>query len=113
MVAQVMFGTLIHGTTRPEDLIPAFQSELSEVDPVRYANLLVKWGPELQKKVLSKWILKNPEDAMELLTDLADALSDIAMSQMGPECYFGTLEGDGSDWGYWTQKDENEEHLKD
>jgi hypothetical protein len=100
-------GTLIQGTLRPEDLIPAFQSELAEVDPAGYAKLLVKWGPDLQRrKVTPTWIERHPEEASELVGDLADALSEAASAQ---GYYFGPHEGDGADWGYWTLDEEQNE----
>ena len=88
------------GTLRKQDLIPAFLDALADVDPMAYAQLvLMPFGPVpgyAQDDASSDWW--DSEDASFLLESLFDALSDAA-----PEgFYFGAIEGDGSDFGFWS-----------
>lgn len=79
--------TISHGTLRHEDLIPKFEILLRELDPIEFGHL-------------HSWIEGQPGDAEdhdEYVVRLVDALDAAA-----PEgWYFGTLEGDGSDYGFW------------
>lgn len=82
-------GTISHGTMRPEDLIPAFASELENLDDLNEYKDLIKEANEF-----SDW---DSEDAIWLLDSLFDALDDYAPA----DCYFGANEGDGADYGFW------------
>ena len=83
-------GTVISGTLRPEDLIPAFASELRFLSEVSAEP----W----------EWLLEaadgadyESESAVELIRELANALNEFA-----PEgAYFGAHPGDGTDFGFW------------
>ena len=88
----ITIGTLIHGTLRDEDLLPAFADELERVAPriSAHATLLSD--------------ARNPEPFIhaayttaDIVNDLMDALTEFAPSHM----YFGSIEGDGSDFGWW------------
>lgn len=73
-------GTIIRGTMRAEDLIPAFHAELARVIPLgtRLDPPLPEWG----------WI-----EVEALIDDL---------NTYAPEgLYFGAHPGDGADWGWW------------
>jgi hypothetical protein len=83
MSAQI--GTIIHGTCRSEDLIPAFAAELATHDA---DNALIAEAAAFN--------FDSEHDA-ELTNDLIDALSEHAP----PYAYFGSHEGDGSDYGFW------------
>jgi len=98
----IQIGTLIHGTLRSEDLIPAFTSEL--------ANLSDRQHPLLDEINQFDWASEDirlnigdsqQEIASELVNDLMDALNEYAPAH----AYFGTLEGDGSDFGFWPDTD--------
>jgi hypothetical protein len=104
-------GSISHGTLRTEDLLSAFISEL-EYQTLRnglyfsspenfgerdkFANLIGEAQDCLDDDGA---ILEDKEDeASELVNEtLPDALNSFA----GPYCYFGTHDGDGSDFGYW------------
>lgn len=103
-------GTVSHGTLRPVDLLSAFSSELdmfkSNPDPesktysLRMAcdNLLAQRAmldddPDTGDVADGIW----DQEANELIEELADRLSELAPDG----CYFGTSEGDASDYGYW------------
>lgn len=100
----IIHGTIIHGTMRPQDLIPAFLDALQEVDHAAHSQfMLLPFGPipahVSDEGDKSAWW--NSEDAAFLLESLFDALDAAA-----PEgCYFGAHPGDGSDYGFWQIED--------
>lgn len=83
----VSFGTLRH-----EDLIPLFYDFLMQHAPeVVFADLAYSG-----KEVYGDPYFDTEEAAIDL-----DALFD-AMDAVAPDgCYFGALEGDGADFGFW------------
>ena len=96
--------SVISGTHRPQDLIPAFLGMVSEVAPAHYEGLVVTpFGP-IPSYVLetgddSPWW--DSEEARFLLEMLFDLLDEHA-----PEgYYFGAHPGDGSDFGFWEMQD--------
>jgi len=108
-----MKGSLIHGTHRTQDLIPAFMSAISRIANEKPEGFDHKHASALEVALLNavpshaqeddaaEWW--DSEDASYLLNEeLLDSLCDCA-----PEgFYFGAHEGDGSDFGFW----EDEEH---
>jgi hypothetical protein len=82
-------GTVSEGTERPEDTIPKFLDLLRTLAPPRATQVEQDW----------RAVIANPahEDALEC----ADALFEILSEFAPPGVYFGTLEGDGSDYGFW------------
>lgn len=97
--------TIIRGTLRPQDLIPAFLEEIREKDSSRYEALQAKFFPcppayALENEDSEWW---NSEDCHYYLEELFEILNDFA-----PEgFYFGSHPGDGSDFGYWEVKDDS------
>ena len=93
-------GTIISGTHRPIDLIPAFIDALTERDEAR-ADALLAAHPEvddaLMRGLLSTRQHELREDMDWMLEDLYVALDDVA--PMG--YHFGAHEGDGADFGFW------------
>lgn len=83
-------GTVSHGTLRSEDLVETFLDELCRVAPGKYGAL---------KREARQFLRLDLDDAdgSEIVNDLQDALSEHAP----PFLYFGTTEGDGSDFGWW------------
>jgi len=100
----MLYGTISHGTLRPQDLIPAFLDALRTVDPT-YDQLHFAWIPQYLACALvegdaSDWW--SSEDCNWCLEDLISRLEESA-----PEgTYFGTHEGDGSDFGFWPLESE-------
>ena len=104
-------GSISHGTLRTEDLLPDFVSLLRELGhrgkrngafdrASRIVNLSARHG-EIPEGLR--------EEADELVNDLGDLLDGFA-----PEyCYFGTLEGDGSDFGFWLSREWRERAEED
>ena len=92
-------GSVISGTMRPEDLIPAFLHELRAVPEVA-GNL-----DEIEARMAQDDYFLS-EDAGYDLEELFDLLDEVA-----PEgCSFGAHPGDGADYGFWeNENDENDE----
>lgn len=86
-------GTVIHGTMRPQDLIPAFVAEFARIDPDAAAKFIGEW----------RAVMANPghEDAGECVDALFAALDDRAPEGLT----FSAIEGDGSDYGWWEDPD--------
>lgn len=99
-------GTVVHGTLRAGDLIPAFFEELERRDPDARDALLDDWermfDPNEDGYALRAYTDDaRGEDFGYMLEDLFDALGEIA-----PEgFYFGAHPGDGSDFGFWPVED--------
>lgn len=95
-------GTISHGTLRSEDLLEAFADELDRCEPghklvAEAFTMLEAWNDD-----------NEPGDVSEVLDDLANALDEYSP----PYCYFGTCEGDGSDFGFWPMMEAIEELEK-
>lgn len=90
-------GSIRTGTLLAEDLIPAFADELRRLAPRRYAKLLRKadeWHADAET-----------DDAQEVEGEILSELQDALDSLAPPFCYFGSLEGDGADFGFWFSSD--------
>lgn len=94
-------GTVIHGTMRPEDVIPALCKTLHSLDAKRYDEFLRSNQPlnkalcDTECGIKTDWW--ESEDALYIIDELSDILEDYA-----PEGhYFGSHPGDGSDLGFW------------
>ena len=106
-------GTIIHGTMQPCDLIPAFMDALIDNGADQVAMRLTShyqhaydWaadfgGLRVDDETLDRIQEEHPDAASELITDLFDALDAIAPDGM----YFGSLEGDGCDYGFWEMEE--------
>lgn len=115
---EVFIGdSLSHGTMRNEDLIPDFMFFLQNVKEKCEITVIVD---QIQKEVDNLEIVayegysgpyyKDQETASYILNeDIWDTLNSIA-----PEfTYFGSSEGDGADYGFWTAEESLEEHIFD
>ena len=101
-------GTLIHGTGQPRDLIPAFMDALIDNGADKEAMRLTSqyqytydWsadfgGLRVDDETLDRIQAEHPDAAYELVIDLSDALDAIAPEGL----YFGSLDGDGCDYGW-------------
>lgn len=97
-------GSVISGTMRVEDLLPAFADELKAAQEKENANnpahlKLVKEAEELDNFV--------DEEVGELLDEIVEALQDYAPAY----AYFGSHPGDGADYGFWLVEDFQQEIL--
>lgn len=89
------FGTVSHGTMRDEDLIPAFIGVLHDIDPVRSETFYKKFPSYPDAVDFSND--DGGDEAASMTAWLFDELD--AMAPDG--YYFGAIEGDGSDYGFW------------
>lgn len=109
-------GTVIHATLRPEDLFVAFFQELERLDVDRAA----KWLEAEGVAVARTWYEKHQEyctsnDVRLELSDCNVELMDILDEYAPAFCYFGSTEGDGSDFGFWIDEEQlrNGQHNGD
>ena len=119
-------GSVSYATMRPEDLIPAFTSELEYrakhdkhvAFKTRKAHL--KLVQEIESRTrfdaystedeLSAGLdYYQSEDADDDLSSLFDALD----AYSAPYFYFGSHPGDGSDYGYWLSESWDEDFSTD
>ena len=106
-MTQFQLGSISHGTLRTEDLLPAFTYTMGELthSPIsntsKYPNeaMAKLWDEAIHLIGTDQWWTLDPEDSGvdALLNDLTDALNELCP----PFVYFGTLEGDGADFGFW------------
>jgi len=97
-------GTVIHGTHRLQDLIPAFIDVLEKLAPDAHAQLMMQpFGPVpayvMDEGDDAAWW--ESTDALYLLEQLHDTLNEHAPDGW----YFGSHPGDGSDYGFWEQEE--------
>ena len=114
MPANIELGTLIHGTLRNEDLLPAFRNELHNLSDGQHP-LVELFDRTVETEPWLDWYSVDirladiaPEDqeyASELVNDLMDALNEYAPTGY----YFGSIEGDGSDFGFWADEEDDED----
>ena len=97
-------GTISTGTLRTQDLLPTFVNTLLGIDNANdgqthgyqftYQNA---WDSDYDAD--SYWNSSYPTEDLEIVSNL---LVDLCP----PFVYFGTLEGDGSDFGFWVDHGE-------
>ncbi len=94
------FGSVSHGTLRNEDLLSAFAGELD----CQLKRQSTRFKRAAFRKLIREANSIDPDsdDASELVNELIDALNEFAP----PYGYFGTNEGDGSDFGFWIDIDD-------
>ena len=105
-------GSVSHGTMRNEDLLPTFLLILEDLD--RDSFLQVTSGDaEDDERVVACLMIDGstvlPDalqgSATELVVWIMDRLDDAAPDGF----YFGTTDGDGSDYGFWAVDAEGDE----
>ena len=95
--------SIIHGTGRFQDTIPAMMEALRTISPEHYAGLMVSPFGAIPAYAMedddAEWW--ESDLAWEVYTDLEGLLNECA-----PEgFYFGAHPGDGSDLGFWAVED--------
>jgi hypothetical protein len=101
-------GSISHGTCRTEDLLETFVREL-EYHVSRNAE---EWCSDNGRKDRDRLMVLiaeaygiedfESEEARDIACELQDELNMFAP----PYCYFGSNEGDGSDFGFWPSIDQ-------
>lgn len=101
MTDKIELGTLIHGTLRDEDLLQAFASELYRLaggtGEGDQPQGIINEAMDLLDNASEE---KFEEFASDIINDLMDALNEYAPYGY----YFGSIEGDGSDFGFWEEQ---------
>jgi len=105
-MTKVRLGSVIHGTLRTEHLILAFLEELEAIDRDRADSFWERIPAEAFEDLDHIWW--QTDEAMWMLEELFDILNEYAP----PFCYFGALEGDGSDFGFWIDRYAFEEAIE-
>tara|TARA_E500000305_G_scaffold111620_1_gene126313 strand:+ start:3493 stop:3819 length:327 start_codon:yes stop_codon:yes gene_type:complete len=97
-------GTIIHGTHRMQDVIPALLCAIDAHDDGESPERMTQWLAIARRYdgAVDDSILWDCDGAFEDLEALFDLLDEIAPDG----CYFGANEGDGSDYGFWPLPDE-------
>jgi len=91
MNKKIELGSIISGTMRKEDLIPAFIDEIFSIDDKNQVALEIQSGMKVSdyyEKEISDWDLDSLFDELNNLCNIDGA-------------YFGAHPGDGSDYGFW------------
>ena len=100
-MTQFQLGSISTGTLRTEDLLEAFANTLQQFN--RTHPLL---GEYLDIHANDAW---DSDKAADLLNEgFFNALQEICP----PFVYFGTLEGDGADFGFWPDMDSLNEAMQ-
>ena len=102
MTAKVELGSISTGTLRDEDLLPAFVAELERVgEPGKHVELILRAAKVIKRGFAVGFDWSRVNDADNASFGLADDLTDALNEYAPPHTYFGTLEGDGADFGFW------------
>ncbi len=104
---KIEIGSISSGTLRLKDLIPAFVEELSllsnrlSFEDKKEASRLRELQSEIEQRADEQLAYHESEQAAWDLDTLTEELTLLAP----PYCYFGTLEGDGADFGFWISEE--------
>ena len=102
-MAQFQLGSISTGTLRTLDLLEAFASEAE----ARCGDMATR-AVSTARIYLDPDAIVDDEQAQETLDELRFLLED----SCPPFVYFGTLEGDGADFGFWPDMDRLEEEMR-
>ena len=106
-MTQFQLGSISTGTLRTEDLRHAFANTLEALEvgmPPTPAGE-PRWLNLVEEARDDKFYAD--QDDQSVIDDLSDALNKFCP----PFVYFGTLEGDGADFGFWPDRDAIQEAI--
>ena len=106
MTRQIQLGTVIECTLKNEDLLEAFSYELNDIRTDSKTHYKLVFDAQ------NRWYRDDGSDEREdeipeLINELIDAINEYRL----PYTYFGTLEGDGADFGWWIDFDNLNESV--
>lgn len=93
-------GSVSHGTARTPDLLRAFADTLAYYRG-RGNDRLIKDARELADCIDASDDIEYEQEGLDIVIELSDKLNEIAPDYV----YFGSHEGDGSDFGFWPVSD--------
>lgn len=111
-------GSVSHGTLRPEDLAESFYHEADgrggHVDWGCNFAARDNWWDRLYD--VNETLYPNEDGSMtedaETISECVDTLSELLNEIAPPYTYFGAHEGDGSDFGFWPDRQSIDELPK-
>jgi hypothetical protein len=107
-------GSISHGTMRNEDLVPAFLDTLETVDKKHARSIKREYSKALRKLAGVNVRDYSEEQYSEDLTYLVNEDLFNALSNHTPDYfYFGSHEGDGSDYGVWISQESIRDDIHD
>lgn len=100
----ITFGTVIHGTLRNEDLLPAFLSVLERLDGPAHIRFMAELYND-RGEYRANWGEFGSQD----VDDVQDAINNAIDL---PFVTFGAHQGDGSDFGFWVEMGAMEDAIQ-
>jgi hypothetical protein len=108
-------GTISFGTLRGPDLMENFSYELQRIQEgtenrkllTEAQNWLEEYDEASQSAESFDWESLE-ERGSEIINDLETALNNLAPVY----CYFGSIEGDGADYGFWIDHERLDEAIR-
>lgn len=110
-------GTVIQGTHRTQDLLPAFWRELYRLAPEMAMSSIEEYFHDEDSQLVAliraaaddKW--PDDNDLVWGRYEVGEYINGVIMEQLDQKAqphglYFGASEGDGSDYGYWKASEE-------
>ena len=98
-------GSISTGTLRLKDLIPVFIDTIHRLTTPDMPTVSIDWiGADAR---LFDDDFFTSDDADQTMVELVEILNELCP----PFVYFGTLEGDGADFGFWPDMDRIEEEI--
>ena len=106
-------GTVSERTLRPQDLVVAFYEKLYSLRAGAAGEVYDEY-PKVMVELLDADYFDEPsKEAEEAFPHLLEELFDLLSEHSPPFHYFGSHEGDGSDFGYWFDEDSFREAVAD
>ena len=105
-MTEFQLGSISTGTLRTEDLLPAFAYTLGALahNPISNTSVFKSEAmAEIWQGAID--IINTPDDIHLDIHEVIDELQDALQEYCPPFVYFGTLEGDGADFGFWPDID--------
>lgn len=106
-MSTAQIGTISSDTLDNEELFDAFLGALDGLDSEASAKFRAEWLDDLDTDEDFEAFYES-ESCSDAIAELQNLLNDYAP----PFCRFGTLEGDGADFGFWPDHDRIQEVIR-